>query len=258
MADIDYAAAADTAIKNISSSGGGSNGSGIGASAATGAAIGTVIPGVGNAIGAVVGTVLGAVSGLIKETAPMLSWNETNSIADPMAHKLTDQVILQVGASNVPAVFATYSQNLIGYIKNSAHASAETDNTYVTAIQNEAIDMGGGFRDMYDYGNQAQAQLAYCLWLHAMWFFGNIATDQIKSGFGASAFTESLTPTLIASVAAATGQTVTLESNPVTPANAGVKPPATVAKASVFSNPLVMLAFAGAAIFVLLQFGKGK
>jgi hypothetical protein len=167
-------------------------------------------------------------------------------------------VVDKVGADKIPAVFALYAQKLKEYIANSAHSDPDTRRFYVEAVEKEAVQMSGGFRlDAFAFDRTDQVQLAWAVWLHAMWLYGNTDEDEIANGGATAKFHASLGPTLLLAISEKTGVKI------IPPESPGVGYPApsgetTVATkmSSIFQSPWLLLALGGAAFYFVLKQGR--
>lgn len=173
-------------------------------------------------------SVYASVKGFFGGVSPRVSWEQANSIAEPTAKTLTNTIISQVDPAKIPVVVSLYSKKLSAYIASSAHSDPTTRQYFVGAIAREVPATA----EFLVFTRADDAQLAYAIWLHAVWLYGNVSEDEIgASQNGLIKFTASLQPTLVAAVEEASGVTVS-----TTPTDNGSTKEKTVITASMFSG----------------------
>jgi hypothetical protein len=242
-----------------------------GAASATG--IGAVPGAIATAAAALYDTFKGVLSGSFG-VSPRPSWDATNKIANPTASQIVTLIINKVGASSVSDILQSYAAKLIPYIQTSAHSDPTTRAFYAGKVTEEALNMGGGFRlDAFPFDNGGdgivQNQLAWAVWLHAMWLYGNVSQNEIPTGGALKKFQDSLEPTLNAAILETTGTAFDTGSG-ATGAGADVGSKVDTGKvvvktssvkatqASLFSNPIAIVLIVGVVVFFIYHFVSTK
>ena len=132
---------------------------------------------------------------------------------------------------------------------------------YALALDTEAVGMQGGFRvDAFPFDDLPTDQLAWAIWLHALWLYGNVSRDEIANLNALRKFNESLEPTLITAIVEATGTSIDVkpDSNVFGPNTGPQNPPATTVKATTGSSTTTMILLVGAALGLLYFSAEGK
>ena len=148
-----------------------------GAAAMAGAQIGSVIPGVGTAIGAAIGTIVSSVSSLgFKGKTQHMNWNDANSITNPLATAITQDIQNDVPGS-VASITNTFPDLAVSAINNC---------DWWKVGNNQETDVPGDI--------SKDPTLMGTIWRVLMWAFRNAHDAYYAS---AEIFTKSLYPSLI-------------------------------------------------------------
>jgi len=192
--------------------------------------------------------------------SPRPEWDEANKIAEPTARRIVEAIVDKLGAEAPGKILPSYAERLKQYILTSPHSDAKTRTSYAYAVQTEAVEMQGGFRlDAFAFDRPETVQLAWAIWLHALWLYGNVSKDEVANKNALRKFNESLGPTLAQAIVETTGTQVDTETatnvfGPGTVPNS--KPEAKAAATG--SNTLTIILLVGVALGLIYFSARGS